>query len=229
MLPAINGRTTAFGPVSVTAISRRTGDAAVTRAPRPRSLSHVFVARAVGTLPRRRLRAPVVAAGFAAASVVIAVTWPPWTIATATTLSVLAVAADVDRRQLRLPDSLVGLAAVPLAVAVLGSGVVGRTDVFGSMMLGSAFLAGPIAGLHLLSPAAMGFGDVKLAVVLGAAVGVIEPSLSLVVLCAASGTAGTWGVLRRRRAVAFGPFLVLAAAVVLVAAAWFDVEAASWR
>jgi prepilin signal peptidase PulO-like enzyme (type II secretory pathway) len=71
--------------------------------------------------------------------------------------------------------------------------------------------------LHLVAPASMGFGDVKAGLVLGAAIGVVNWQLALAGLALAAGLTATVGVLTRASTVAFGPGLVAASAIALVA------------
>lgn len=74
-----------------------------------------------------------------------------------------ATLSCIDLRQRRLPNAL----TMPGAIAVLGYGyAVGRPVAAG---LGALLLATPYLFVHVLSPAALGAGDVKLAVGLGAA------------------------------------------------------------
>lgn len=70
-----------------------------------------------------------------------------------------------DIRSRRLPDSL----TVPGAVAVLGYAAL--TGNFLAAGRGAALLTAPYLLIHLIRPAALGAGDVKLAVGLGAAAG----------------------------------------------------------
>jgi leader peptidase (prepilin peptidase)/N-methyltransferase len=62
----------------------------------------------------------------------------------------------------------------------------------------------------------MGFGDVKAAVVLGAAVGTADARLAAVALCLAAAGGAAVGLATRRRTIPFGPFLVGASLVVLL-------------
>jgi leader peptidase (prepilin peptidase)/N-methyltransferase len=55
-------------------------------------------------------------------------------------------------------------------------------------------MALPVLALHLLSPASMGFGDVKAAVVLGAAVGTVDARLAAVALCLAAAGGAAFGL-----------------------------------
>jgi leader peptidase (prepilin peptidase)/N-methyltransferase len=80
----------------------------------------------------------------------------------------LGVAAGlVDARHRRLPNTLVGPAAclAPLSLLPLGIGAVSRG------LLGAAVAVLGYGLVHLLGPAALGLGDVKLAAPLGAVLG----------------------------------------------------------
>lgn len=132
------------------------------------------------------------------------------------TIVTLFPAAGIDIRERRIPDVWVGAAAaVFLAVSTL-EWMIGSTPAIGGTLAGAIVVGGPILLLHLLSPAAMGFGDVKAAVVIGMAVGSLDWQLGLVALTLAAGSAATFGVLRRTRTIAFGPFLVLGGWLALV-------------
>ena len=117
-----------------------------------------------------------------------------------------AAAVDVDER--RLPNVLVGAAAVAViltaALVAVGEGSLGA----GPMAIGAGLMAAPLLVMHLVAPASMGFGDVKAATVLGAGLGTIEPQLSLVALCIASAATALVGLVGRRRDLPFGPGLV---------------------
>lgn len=134
----------------------------------------------------------------------------------------LAVAAAaVDVRHHRLPDALT-LPALPLALALvvpLGPGAVLRG------LAGAAAAVGAHAVLHLVAPAAMGAGDVKLAAPLGAVLAAASwPALVLAGLLAAllSGGLAVVMLLRRRvsgGALPHGPSMLVAGWVVATAAA----------
>ena len=128
----------------------------------------------------------------------------------------LVQAAAVDVRTRRLPDRLVLRAAVVvLAIAVFRFG-----DGAPGMAAGAAALALPLLLAHLVDPAGLGFGDVKLAVVLGALVGIIDWRLAPVALGVACMSALGWATVKRVRSLAFGPPLVGGAAVVFLGGAW---------
>jgi leader peptidase (prepilin peptidase) / N-methyltransferase len=162
-------------------------------------------------------------------SITIAVSRSPWSIASVATLGVLAVAANVDRREFRLPDALVGLAATPLVAVVFMAPAAGAPVVAASAVAGAMVAGAPIGVVHLVAPTSMGFGDVKAAAVLGGAVGVVEWRLALVAICAAAAAAAVSALVLRRRTVALGPFLVGGAFVVLALAGLSGPEALPWR
>lgn len=130
----------------------------------------------------------------------------------------LVPAALVDVHERRLPDVWVASAAAVFVVATMAGWIVGDTPPTGDAVLGALVVAGPILALHLLSPASMGFGDVKASIVIGLAVGSVDWQLALVALTLAAGTAGVVGIVARVRTIPFGPFLVLGAWIALLGA-----------
>jgi leader peptidase (prepilin peptidase)/N-methyltransferase len=95
--------------------------------------------------------------------------------------------------------------------------VSGSVDIAGPIV-GAVAMSIPVVALHLVSPASMGFGDVKAAMVLGGAVGTVDWRLGAVALCLAALTGSIAGVVMRRATIPFGPFLVAGALVACVAA-----------
>ncbi len=168
----------------------------------------------------RRLDAIAVGAAVAGAcALLLGVVAGSTPVASATAVGLLIPAAIVDLRIRRLPDLWVGAAAVGFMVtAALSSSIdqAAAAPPIGSTLAGIAVLAGPILVLHLVAPAAMGFGDVKAAAVLGAATGYVDWRLTLVASTLAAGTAGAVGIAARLRTVPFGPFLVASAVIVLL-------------
>ena len=136
-------------------------------------------------------------------------------------VALLLPAAVVDVEQRRLPDAWLIAAMVGLATTLAVDSAVGAANGSGVRLLdvagGAIAMAVPVLILHLVSPASMGFGDVKAAVVLGAAVGTVEWRLGAVALCLAAAAGATLGLATRRRTIPFGPFLVAGAWFVLIA------------
>ena len=168
------------------------------------------------------IRRPVVGGALlslVALAVAVMVGAAPLAASAAVALMVPAAAIDVEHR--RLPDAwvLTSLAALIAALAVdalLWAGAEPVATVSG--IVGGAFaMAMPVLLLHVLSPDAMGFGDVKAALALGAAVGTIDWRLGALALCLAALSGAVVGVLGRHRTIAFGPCLVFGAWTVVVA------------
>lgn len=154
----------------------------------------------------------------AALAIAVAVGAAPFAASAAVALMVPAAVIDVERR--RLPDvwaiaSLTALVAALSAEAVVEAASPGAT--LAGIVCGALTMALPLLALHLASPDAMGFGDVKAALVLGAAIGTIDWRLGAVALCLAALTGATAGGLGRRRTIAFGPYLVFGAWTVVLA------------
>ncbi|MEL6893860.1 MAG: A24 family peptidase [Actinomycetota bacterium] len=159
----------------------------------------------------------------------LAVTIADAPIASTVGIVALVPAAAFDIHHQRLPDRMVAAAAASLVLAGVAERIIGTrlssasiTDV----AVGVLALAGPLLAVNLISPAAMGFGDVKAGVVLGAALGLGTPATTppsslpipttaLVGLMAACALGAAVGLLRRRRHLPFGPALVLGAAIAL--------------
>ena len=124
-----------------------------------------------------------------------------------------AAAAASDWRTHRVPNLLVAVALVPALVAVLF--VDDRMHLLAWVASGVAVMALPLLVVHLAAPGAMGFGDVKLAAALGAALGQWDPTLGLPALAVAAGLTLLAAAWRRRTAMPFAPGLVTGAAASL--------------
>ena len=168
---------------------------------------------------RRRALVAVATLAVTALAVAVAVGTVPFPGAAAVALLIPAAVADVEQR--RLPDMWMVAALGALTVSLAASRAFGApTDTsptVGGLLSGAVAMALPVLALHLVSPASMGFGDVKAAVVLGAAVGTIDWRLGAVALCVAALSGAIIGLLTRRRTIAFGPFLVFGAWFTLLA------------
>ncbi|HUS42123.1 MAG TPA: A24 family peptidase [Ilumatobacteraceae bacterium] len=136
-------------------------------------------------------------------------------------IALLFPAAVVDVEQRRLPDTWVVAAMVAMTTTLAASSAVGGANFGGTTVVdmagGAIAMAVPVLVLHLVSPASMGFGDVKAATVLGAAVGTVDGRLGAVALCIAAAVGATVGLAARQRTIPFGPFLVTSAWFVLLA------------
>ncbi len=148
----------------------------------------------------------------------------------AVAVGVASWAAVIDIRTGRIPNGLVILAGAPTLAVLLAAIANGRgAEVIGSVALGSAAFAGPILVVHLVSPQAIGFGDVKLAAALGAALGLIEPGLGLLALCIAAAVTAAVGMVGRHRMLPFGPGLVLGSITALLIAGQLGEAALQWQ
>ena len=112
-----------------------------------------------------------------------------------------------------------------MVVALIGAG---SSDLLQSALLGGALLGGPLLLTHLVSPAGMGFGDVKAGVVLGAALGLIDAQLATLGLVFGLGSAAAWGLVHRSRSVPLGPGLVGGTLAALLVAKLVGIEAVAW-
>jgi leader peptidase (prepilin peptidase)/N-methyltransferase len=121
----------------------------------------------------------------------------------------LVVLSVVDLREHRLPNALTlpGAAVILTIAAVGGRGLPAAA--------GAAALAGAYLVVHLVAPAAMGAGDVKLALGLGALTGALSVDIwALAALGAPVLTAG-WGLVSGQHRVPHGPSMCLATALVI--------------
>ena len=138
------------------------------------------------------------------------------------TLLVLLAAALVDAAEHRLPNVLVAAAAIPIVVTLAVSW---SPDLARSVAGGAVFVAVPLLVTHLVSPAGMGFGDVKAGVVLGAALGLVDAQLALFALVAGLAAGAAWGLTRRASSIPLGPALVAGAIAALAVGRVLGVEA----
>lgn len=134
--------------------------------------------------------------------------------------AVLVLLAVVDLEQRRLPDVVI-LPAVALAVALSG-------DRLGAVVAAATaflvFLGLRMLGRRLHGPAALGMGDVKLAGLIGAVVGLpAAPYALLLGVLLAGGAAGALllsGRAGRGATLPYGHFLALAGIAMLVSQTW---------
>jgi leader peptidase (prepilin peptidase) / N-methyltransferase len=141
------------------------------------------------------------------------------------TSAVALCAIDLDR--FRLPDAIVGgTLVVTLPLVTLASVVAGGPERIRFALIGGGFYFGFLLLAHLAFPRGMGFGDVKLAALLGLFVGWLATSwltaVVLVLYCMLVGflvgsAAGLvlFAFQGRSRHYPFGPFLIGGALVVI--------------
>ena len=153
---------------------------------------------------------PPTRSGGVAAALVAAVVGTPAILGIALLAGVAAAVVDVRTR--RLPDALVVLAGLPVLVGVSVEAAHGSPGAATGAAVGALGFGGPLLVAHLVTPTAVGFGDIKLAGALGAAVGLVDPRLGVLALCVASGVTALIGAVRREPTVPFGPGLVVGAA-----------------
>lgn len=132
-------------------------------------------------------------------------------VCSAVAVTLCVVLAVIDVREHRLPNPLVAaLAFCGLAVGV--TRVVGDDLPVAWLLFGFVGFGAPFLLINLIRPAALGFGDVKLAFALGLFFGSFAPGAVPVGLAlVAVAQLGLWLVLGPR-VVPFGPVLVGAAA-----------------
>ncbi|MGI8756793.1 MAG: prepilin peptidase [Acidimicrobiales bacterium] len=136
-------------------------------------------------------------------------------------LSVIDLELSILPDRITLPSMLVSLAVLPLLAMTLDNP---RRAIIGAVVGGVAYAGGlllTLLGFELIAKKeGMGFGDVKLAVVLGLWLGWLDPLLILFALIAASVLGlgvgiGYFVVRRKSMPFPFGPWLALGAIVVI--------------
>ena len=163
---------------------------------------------------RRVPRAALVAGAGLAALALVRLGITPRGVLAAAMLAVLSALAAVDLRARVLPNRLVG----PAICGALCWQLAFFPDRWEEWLLAGlgagAFLLLP----GLLAPGAVGMGDVKLAVLLGVALGAgVATALMLAFLAAAPAALIVLARRGRQATMPYGPFLALGAAVVLLA------------
>lgn len=129
----------------------------------------------------------------------------------------LVVLSVCDIRARRLPNvlTLPGAALILGVAALTGHGV--------AALAGAGALAGLYLGVHLLDPAALGAGDVKLALGLGALTGAFGVDVWLLAALGGPLLTGLWAVwaaLRGAVTVPHGPSMCLASAAAVGLVLW---------
>jgi leader peptidase (prepilin peptidase)/N-methyltransferase len=155
-----------------------------------------------------------------------AVVRPELVLAAVCLLAVCAIPlAFIDLAARRLPDVLTGPAcAVTVLFLLLAAGPAGDWSRLGCALLGGATFAGFCLLLFLISPRGIGPGDIKLATSLGTALAwfgwatVLGGVLAGFLLAALYSTGLLiWGRAARGQQIAFGPFMITGALLVILA------------
>jgi leader peptidase (prepilin peptidase)/N-methyltransferase len=159
---------------------------------------------------RRRARLHVDALGVCsvvASGVLAACLWrEPIVLLTLVVVTFVAIeVCRVDLAARRIPNELVAAAALFTLGGAAVAWLAGSSP--SPVWIGAVVGGGPVFVFHVVSPAGMGFGDVKWATALGAAVGLVGWQLAVLVPLVGSLLAVVTAVATRRRRVAFGPML----------------------
>jgi len=143
-------------------------------------------------------------------------------------VAALVVAAAVDLERLIIPTRVVAAGVVVVAAAlVVASAVDGRWSALGWAAVSAAVAFSVFFVVHAVVPHGMGFGDVRLAGLIGLGTGWSAPSHAFVAFLAAFVLGAVGGVVMmmatgqgRRAKVPFGPFLAAGALVALLGGSW---------
>ncbi len=130
-------------------------------------------------------------------------------------LCVVAALAIVDLEQRRIPNRIVLPAIAVVLAAQIALDPRGTPELLAISLAAGLFFCLPM----LISPGGMGMGDVKLAVLLGAALGpAVVLAIAVAVLASffvALALLARDGAAARKTAIAFGPFLALGAVIAI--------------
>lgn len=141
---------------------------------------------------------------------------------------VATLLTTVDLRVHRLPDPLtLPLTPAVLLLLALAAQLPDHTGTYRTALYGALTLAAAYLALHLLNPSGMGFGDVKLAPALGAALGWYGWPTLLLGTFATFASGALYGLVlvvsgraNRKSAIPFGPFLLLGTLLGVLAGAY---------
>lgn len=175
------------------------------------------------TLATPGLRAAIAVTTVAAAVPLVGWTPPPVWCAWLGMITLGPVLGWIDAATMWLPLRLTHLLWLLTGIGVLaGAGLaagVGGGDPWWQLLLGAGVGAAAVGGFFAvvwkLGKGALGFGDVRLAVAMGAATGAAGLTVALVAVVIGTLTAAAWAVIRsirgRREPFPYGPFLVVGA------------------
>lgn len=158
---------------------------------------------------RRGWLVPVTAASFAAVAALAGS--PGWGWITAVPLALAGPwLAAVDFDVCRIPNLVLApVAALTTVALIVVAGLRCDTAVVWAGLIGSLIAGGIFAGVHFLTRGGIGFGDVKLAAVIGLALASDGLSAVWVALLAGSIIGAAWGLITAQNgAFAYGPWLL---------------------
>ena len=164
------------------------------------------VAAWLATRPRRRRQA-VLAALVTIGVAAFATTAVPT--ASAIAIGVVGLLAGaiaiVDLHEHRIPNRLLVIALVAVAIGAAVGSVMTSGRVIGEVLVGLLVAAFPLFAVRYGHGLAI--GDVKMAGVLGAAGGLIHPVVGLLTVFVAALASGVFALVRNRNRLALGPWL----------------------
>jgi leader peptidase (prepilin peptidase)/N-methyltransferase len=146
-----------------------------------------------------------------ATSIAIGFLWPTeriMAVCLAACGALLALAALVDAHEFRLPNRLLATTAL---LAAAGAALGGSDGALLGCALGGVVAGGAVAVVHVRR--GIGFGDVKMAGVVGMSLGSIELRAAPVAIAVAATAAAIFGATTGRQRLALGPALWLGWAV----------------
>ena len=120
--------------------------------------------------------------------------------------------AAVDLDVQRIPNRTLGPTAIWVSACLIALAITEHAA--DPLLQAVTAAAGCLIGfaiLHIASPNALGFGDVKLAAILGTAIGVVSLTAVLAALLFACILALTWATATRTTHLAFGPWIAAGA------------------
>jgi len=123
----------------------------------------------------------------------------------------LALLAAIDADVSRLPDRILAPTAIWTILCVVLTMWISDPSAGANAFLAALVSAGCFGVIHFVGRGELGFGDVKLAAIIGAATAVVSWAAVAYALIAACLLAIAWGLARRDRVLAFGPWLALGA------------------
>jgi leader peptidase (prepilin peptidase) / N-methyltransferase len=170
---------------------------------------------------------------FALAAAVVGPGWP--LVGVLALVAGLVAVSAVDLAVMRIPTRFVYVTGVAVAAALaLAAGATGEPGRLVGGLVGAAVLGGLLLVVYMVSSRLLGFGDVRLAVVIGLAagwfgwqgdtpaLGAVQAALNAGLVAGLAGTVAGLALLARRRrsrSFPFGPALAMGGLVVVLALA----------